>query len=456
VNSVKPIVAVIGRPNVGKSTFFNRVTRSRDAIVDDTPGVTRDRHTGSACWNDRHFLLVDTGGFISGDEDRFAASIQEQVHLAVAEADALVVIFDGRAGLTPFDRDLAALVRSVSKPVFFVVNKIDGEGQEKLAAEFFALGVARLYTLSAEHGYGVGELLDDLAAALPRMDDTPDPERIRVAVVGRPNVGKSSLVNRLLGQERLLVSPLPGTTRDAIDTPLRHQGTEFLLIDTAGIRRRGKTEGRLEKFSVLKALRGLQRCDVALVVMDAAEGVTDQDLTVAGYVHEQGRGCVMVLNKWDLVARQRPDRDPRQILREKARFLGFAPQLTVSARSGLRVDRILPQVRAVYDQYRTRIGTGVLNTVLAAAVARNEPPLVRGRRLKFFYATQIATGPPTIVLFVNYPEAVHFSYQRYLINRFREESGLSLTPIRLLFRPRSRRQHPGQPKPGKPPATALD
>jgi GTP-binding protein len=453
-------VALIGRPNVGKSTFFNQVTRSREAIVDDSPGVTRDRHYAPASWNARSFILVDTGGLIGGDPDPFAPQVQEQVREAVAEADAVVVLLDGRAGLTPFDREVVALVRGLDKPVFYAVNKIDGPREEHRLADFYPLGVAPLYPLSAEHRYGAGELLDALLAALPQAETEAapepgpeaeaEPEAIRVAVVGRPNVGKSSLVNRLLGRERLLVSPIPGTTRDAIDSPLSHRDIPFVLIDTAGIRRRGKTSAKIEKFSVLKALRSLERCHVALVVLDAGEGVAEQDMTVAGYAQERGCGCVLVLNKWDVVAGgERPAVDPRAALRDAARFLPYAPVLSVSARTGLRVGRVLDQVKAVYDHYSRRIGTGALNQILESAVARSAPPMHRGRRIKFYYATQVSTRPPTVVLFTNYPEAVHFSYARYLNNRIREEAGLELSPLRLLFRQRS-----GKDRPRRTPAGA--
>lgn len=444
---MKPIVAIVGRPNVGKSTFFNRVTRTRDALVSDFPGLTRDRHCGEAHWDDTEFILVDTGGF--GGADDLAAQIAAQVRLAIDDADAVIFMMDGRQGLSLYDHDIVALLRTIVKPVFYAVNKIDGPENEIQLAEFYGLGIEKLYSLSAEHRYGLTELLDDLVGVLaglqPMADAPADNEVVRLAVVGRPNVGKSSLINCILGEERLLVSNVPGTTRDAIDTLYRNNNKSYLLIDTAGIRRKGKVSRKLEKFSIIKALRSLERCDVALVVIDAAEGVTEQDITVAGYAHERGCGCVFLLNKWDLVEKDRNTlRRFSQALKEQAKFIGFAPVLSVSAVTGQRIPRIFNLVDEVYRQYGSRVGTGRLNKLFETAIEQNTPALHRGRRIKFFYATQIATKPPTIVCFVNYPEAVHFSYQRYLVNRVRHETGLDKTPVRLFFRKRERRRLPGQ------------
>ena len=440
---MKPMVAIVGRPNVGKSTFFNQVTRSRDALVDDLPGVTRDRIYGDALWNDIPFTLVDTGGFSGQLDDAFADAIRHQVFEAMEAADAIIMLMDGRQGLSPYDRDIVDTLRDQPKPVFFAVNKIDGPEQEALLAEFFALGLAHLFPLSAEHRFGLSDLLDRLVANFKPYAETSRDE-IRLAVVGRPNVGKSSLLNRLVGAERHLVSDIPGTTRDAVDSLIKRDGRHYRLIDTAGIRRKGKVTRKLEKFSILKALRSLDRCDVALIVIDAAEGVTDQDISVAGYAHERGCGCVFLLNKWDLVAKdQHSVRRFTQELRTAAKFLAFAPVLTLSALTGQRVQRIFKLVDAVHAQYTTRLNTGRINRILEQALADNEPSLHRGRRIKFFYATQAASRPPTFVMFVNYPEAVHFSYQRYLVNRLREGAGLHDTPIRLLLRPRAGRRDIG-------------
>jgi GTPase len=443
---MNPIVAILGRPNVGKSSLFNRLTRTQDALVDDCPGVTRDRHYGSASWNGIDFTVVDTGGFADGEE--FSGEIRFQIEQAMHDADAIVFVLDGRAGLSPFDRDLLDLLRGISQPVFYAVNKIDGPEQEVLLADFFRLGLAALYPVSAEHRYGLNDFIDDLVAALP-PPETPasadeDEGLIRLAVVGRPNVGKSSLINRILGENRLVVSPQPGTTRDAIDTAYRRQGQSYLLIDTAGIRRKGRVSEKLEKFSVIKALRSLERCDVAVIVLDAGEGVTEQDITIAGYAFERGCGCVLAINKWD-VAEQSGRREKQMVdeLRFKAKFLSFAPVLTVSARTGRRVDRIFSVVEGVYRQFAQRIGTGPLNRILETAIQKNAPPLHRGRPVKFYYAAQVSAKPPTILLFVNHPQAVHFSYKRYLLNQVREQAGLDKTPIRLIFRERERRQHKG-------------
>ncbi len=431
---MKPIVAIVGRPNVGKSTLFNRITRTKDALVDNF---------GDAHWNDVEFTVVDTGGFTEGDD--FADEIRFQIHQAIADADTIIFLLDGKEGISPFDREIVDLLRSVDKPVFYAVNKIDGAEQEVFLADFYQLGLETLYPLSAEHRYGVTDLLDAVVAALadltaePFVDHTP--EVIRLAVVGRPNVGKSSLINRILGEKRLLVSDIPGTTRDAIDSLWEMNGKSYLLIDTAGIRRKGKVYRKLEKFSIIKALRSLDRCDVALIVMDAAEGVTDQDVSVAGYALERGCGCILLLNKWDLVEKDsKTVKEYYERLRYQAKFLNFAPAMTISALTGLRVRKIFKQVDEVYDQYARRITTGQLNKFLERAIKKNEPSLHHGKRIKFYYAAQISTKPPTIVCFVNYPQAVHFSYKRYLINQLRQETGLDKTPIRIIFRQREGRK----------------
>jgi len=453
---MKPIVAIVGRPNVGKSTFFNRVTRTRDALVDDFPGVTRDRHYGDARWNDVAFTLVDTGGFAGTDD--FAADIRFQVHQAIEDADAIVLLLDGKQGVSPYDREVVEILRGIEKPVFFGVNKIDGAEQEGLLGEFYRLGIETLYPLSAEHRYGLTDFMDALVDTLvPEPADEAaddDEEMIRLAVVGRPNVGKSSLINCILGQQRLVVSDIPGTTRDAIDTVCTLNGKSYLLIDTAGIRRKGRVSRKLEKFSIIKALKSLERCDVALVVMDAAEGITEQDISIAGYAVERGCGCILLLNKWDRVQKDSQTAEQyHQRLREEAKFIKFAPSLTISARTGQRVSKIFQRVDEVYEQYSRRIPTGMLNRIMERAIVRNEPSLHRGRRIKFYYAAQVSARPPTIVCFVNYPGAVHFSYKRYLINRLRQESGLDKTPIRIIFRQREGR-HRGKAQKGGKPRTA--
>ena len=434
---MKPIVAIVGRPNVGKSTFFNRVTKTRDAIVDNFPGVTRDRHFGNGFWDEKEFTLVDTGGFTDNDNDDFAIQIRFQVLCAIEDADVIILLFDGKNGISPFDANIVDLLRDVKKPVFFAVNKIDGLEQEKNIYDFYGLGLEKLYPVSAEHGYGVPDFLDDLIAILPEIIPDDSDDMIRLAVVGRPNVGKSSLINKILGEQRLVVSNLPGTTRDSVDSVAVMDGKSYLLVDTAGIRRKGRVSQKIEKFSIIKALKSLDRCDVALIVIDALEGITDQDINIAGYAFERKCGCIFILNKWDLVDKEEHSvKSYYEDLRMNAKFLSFAPAITISALTGRRVNKISKLVEEVYAQYKARIGTGRVNRLIERAVQRTEPSLHKGRRIKFYYATQASTKPPTFVCFVNYPDAVHFSYKRYLINRIRDDLGLEKTPVRMFFRGR--------------------
>ncbi len=435
---MKPIVAIVGRPNVGKSTFFNRVTGTRKALVDDFPGVTRDRHYSDAVWNGVDFTLVDTGGFPDDDEDDFAHKIRSQILQAIEDADIIILLLDGKSGISPFDEDVVRILRPLSQPVFFAVNKIDGVEQEVKLYDFYKLGIKKLYPISAEHRYGITDFLDDLTEILPKTDTEETGDVVRLAVVGKPNVGKSSLINRLLGQQRLLVSDMPGTTRDAIDSLCKINEKPYLLIDTAGIRRKARVSKKLEKFSIIKALRSLDRCDVALIVIDAHQGITEQDINIAGYAFDRGCGCIFLLNKWDLVEKDsKTAKEYYDRLRMQAKFLSFAPMTTISALTGQRVFKIFDIVEEVFKQYTLRMGTGQLNKIFEQAILQNEPSLYRGRRLKFYYATQISTRPPTFVCFVNYPDAVHFSYERYLINQIRTESGLDKVPLRLYFRQRT-------------------
>ena len=439
---MKPIVAIVGRPNVGKSTFFNRVTGTRKALVDNFPGVTRDRHYSDAVWNGVDFTLVDTGGFPGGDEDNFAHKIRSQILQAIEDADVIILLLDGKSGISPFDEDVVRILRPLSQPVFFAVNKIDGVEQEVKLYDFYKLGIKKLYPISAEHRYGITDFLDDLTEILPKTDTEEAGDVVRLAVVGKPNVGKSSLINRMLGQQRLLVSDMPGTTRDAIDSLCKINEKPYLLIDTAGIRRKARVSKKLEKFSIIKALRSLDRCDVALIVIDAHQGITEQDINIAGYAFDRGCGCIFLLNKWDLVEKDsKTAKEYYDRLRMQAKFLSFAPMTTISALTGQRVFKIFEIVEDVFKQYTLRMGTGQLNRIFEQAILQNEPSLYRGRRLKFYYATQISTRPPTFVCFVNYPDAVHFSYKRYLMNQIRDKAGLDKTPIRIIFRKRT-----GKPK----------
>ena len=439
---MKPVVALLGRPNVGKSTLFNRIIRSRKALVDDFPGVTRDRHYADARWDDIDFTVIDTGGFLSSDDDYFASQIKDQLTTAANQADVLIFIMDGRSGLSPYDRELADFLRRMGKPIFYLVNKIENLQQHDELTDFYSLGIDYFYKISAEHGIGVGDFLDDLIKSLPEdtsikeENDTP----IKIAIVGRPNVGKSSLVNRLFGEPRVVVDERAGTTRDAIELTVAHRGQNFILIDTAGIRRKGKVTQKLEKFSILKSLKSLDDCDVALILIDADEGITDQDITIAGYAEKRGCGALFIINKWDLLDEERKSvKKYMADLRSMAKFLAYAPAITISAKTGQRCHKILDEVVKIYKEYRHRIGTGVLNRIIEDAVFREEPSLYKGRRLKFFYAAQVSTKPPCFVCFVNFPKAVHFSYERYLLNQLRQMIPLSKTPIKLFFREKTGR-----------------
>ena len=439
---MKPVVAIVGRPNVGKSTFFNRVTRTKDAIVDNFPGVTRDSIYRDAVWNDVEFTLVDTGGFAGGDEDDMTSKVRFQVRQSINDADAIIMMLDGKGGVSPFDSDIIKLLRSVEKPVFYVVNKIDGDEKEINLYDFYSLGIEKPYPVSSEHGYGVPDFLDDLVNKIPCSVPGETQEITKIAVIGRPNAGKSSLINRILGKDRHIVSEIPGTTRDAVDSLCEIKGKPYLIIDTAGIRRKSKVSEKIEKFSIIKALKSLDRCDVALIIIDASEGITEQDISIAGYAFERGCGCIFLLNKWDTV--EKGDKTKKKFIdqiRYDAKFLSFAPVMAISAKTGLGVAKIFNLVEEVYGQYQFRIGTGELNRVLEAAVSKTEPSLYKGKRLKFYYATQVSVKPPTFLCFVNYPDSVHFSYKRYLINRIREGAGLDKTPVQLVFRKREGDRH---------------
>ncbi len=440
-----PLVALVGRPNVGKSCLFNRLTKTRKAIVDPTPGVTRDRHYEQVVWNDRAFMLVDTGGVESTSSEKMNGLIQEQTSQAIHQADIILFMLDAKDGLMPDDQAVVNQLRRTDKPVFYLVNKVDGpELEEELLPAFYELGVNHLWPLSAAHGYGVGTFLNELVSSFttpaPRQDLPA--ETISVACIGRPNVGKSSLINRLLGEERMVVSDIPGTTRDSVDTLFEKKGRHYLLIDTAGIRRKGKVREKLEKFSVMQALSAMERCDIVLVLIDAAEGITEQDTKVIGYSLERGRACLVLLNKWDLVREDK--KKQKWILEEVERatnFIGFAPTLSISALTGYGIKKILPTISAVYEQYTKQFSTGRLNRILQDAVEKHSPPLHKGKRLKLYYTTQVADRPPTFVVFANYPKGVHFSYYRFLVNQFREGLALDKIPIKLLLRERKRKKY---------------
>lgn len=439
-----PIIALVGRPNVGKSTLFNRLAKANKALVDATPGVTRDRHYERIIWEGSTFLLVDTGGLETGrQEDKITALIQEQTRQAIEEANVIVFMMDGREGLTAEDYRVVDLLRRAGKPLHYLVNKVDSpEMETKLLPAFFELGVEPIWPVSASHGYGLKDFLAAMTADLPRLtpiEEVP-PDTIALATIGRPNVGKSSLTNRMLGEERMMVSDIPGTTREAVDALLVRDHRHYLLIDTAGIRRKGRVQAKLEKFSVMRALRAIERCDIALVLIDAEEGITDQDTKVIGYALEQGRACLILINKWDLVRQDK--KRQKQIMDEVERatgFVGFAPVLPVSALTGYGIKRLFPILEDLYSQYSQEFNTGRLNRVLQAAVQAHPPAIHQGRRVKLYYTTQVATKPPTFIIFSNDPKGIHFSYYRFLVNRFRAELGLEMSPIKLILKKRQRR-----------------
>ena len=434
----QPLVAIIGRANVGKSTLFNRLTRSSQALVANIPGVTRDRHYGSFTWDDHTVLLVDTGGLVGGEED-LSGLVRRQAEAAVADADAILLVMDGKEGPQAGDAEVVDYLRTTGKPLFLVVNKIDHLGREQELPDFYRFGLSPLYPVSAVHKLGLSPLLEDLLEALPAHQEIPaETPGIRVAVVGRPNVGKSSFINRVLGEERLVVSDRPGTTRDVIDTPVTFQGTDYVLIDTAGLRRPSHVAPGLEKFTVLKALKALERCDVALLLLDAQEGVTSQDMRIANLIAEEGKGCVVSLNKWDLVPREVRAAALQQV-KEVLNFLPYAPKVSLSVLTGHNLKRIFPLIDEVYQQLGRRVGTGELNQLFARITQRVRPPLFRYRPIKFYYLTQPETHPPTFIVFVNHPEGVPDSYRRYLVKELRQGLNLNLAPIRLFLKKRSRR-----------------
>lgn len=438
---MRPLIAIVGRPNVGKSTLFNRIVGRRKAMVDDTPGVTRDRNYANVDRFDVPFILIDTGGFEPETNDRLLQQMREQSQLAMDEADLILFVMDGRDGLTPADVEVVEMLRRVDKPVFFLVNKIDGDKQETAIGDFYTLGVDNIFAVSAEHNRGIGDLMEAVVKVLPPCSQADaDEELTKIAVVGRPNVGKSTLVNRLLGVERVVANPTPGTTRDSIDTYFTCNRKRYLLIDTAGIRRKGKTTEKIEKYSVVDSLRSIERADVVLIVISAEEGVTEQDTKIAGYAFEAGRGCIFVVNKWDTLTKDNASMGKFiEDIRMEFKYLPFAPIVFVSAKTGQRLGKVMTEVDTVMEQFSRRITTSELNGVFSRATEEHHAPLFQGRRVKFFYATQVGTRPPSIVIFTNRPDGVHFSYERYIVNRLRDAFGFTGTPMRLLFKGRERR-----------------
>ncbi|WP_203361882.1 ribosome biogenesis GTPase Der [Bacillus sp. REN10] len=434
---VKPVVAIVGRPNVGKSTIFNRIVGERISIVEDIPGVTRDRIYSSGEWLNHEFNLIDTGGIDLGDEP-FLEQIRQQAEIAIEEADVIIFLASGREGVTSADEEVAKILYRSKKPIVLAVNKVDNPEMRSQIYDFYSLGFGEPFPISGAHGIGLGDMLDAVVAHFPQVDEEDyDPDVIKFSLIGRPNVGKSSLVNALLGEERVIVSNVAGTTRDAIDSPYMYDGQEYVIIDTAGMRKKGKVYETTEKYSVLRALRAIERSDVVLVVINAEEGIREQDKHIAGYAHEAGRAVVIVVNKWDAIEKdEKTMKEFEQSIRSHFLFLDYAPIVFLSAKTKKRVHTLLPVIDQASENHAMRVQSSVLNDVIMDAVAMNPTPSDKGKRLRIYYATQVAVKPPTFVVFVNEPELMHFSYERFLENRIRDAFGFEGTPIRILSRAR--------------------
>jgi GTP-binding protein len=435
----KPVVAIVGRPNVGKSTFFNYICGKRISIVEDTPGVTRDRIYAEAEWRSRKFTLIDTGGIEPYAEDKILQQMRRQAEVAVEMADVIIFMVDGKEGMTASDKEIATMLRKANKPVILVANKVDNIGEPPPEIyEFYNLGMGDVVSVSSIHGLGMGDLLDLIYEHFPSGDmDEYDDDVIKVAVIGKPNSGKSSLVNRLIGEDRVIVSDIPGTTRDAVDTYLEIGEDKFVLIDTAGIRRQSKITENIERYSTIRSWSAIERSDVCVIMIDAKDGVTEQDTKIAGYAHEQGKASVIVINKWDLVEKDTGTLEEyRKQVMEKLSFMQYAPVLFISVKTGQRVHKLLELVKFVFGQASLRISTGMLNDLLNEATAMVQPPSDKGKRLKLYYGTQSAVRPPTFVIFVNSIELFHYSYERYIENQLRKSYGFEGTPIRFIHRER--------------------
>lgn len=425
-------VAILGRPNVGKSSFFNYVTGKRISIVEDVPGVTRDRIYEEVEWSGKHFTLIDTGGLEPNSTDTILQQMKRQAELAVELADVILFMCDMKDGVTASDMDIATLIRKTKKPVILVVNKVDKVGEPPADIyEFYNLGLGDFYSISSAHGLGIGEVLDAVLEQLPAFEENDDESNlIRVAVVGKPNAGKSSLINRILGEERVIVSDIPGTTRDAIDTYVTKDGQDFCFIDTAGMRKRGKITDNIERYSIMRSLTAVDRSDVVVIMVDAKDGVTEQDTKIAGYAHNKGKACIVAINKWDLIDKETNTMDDyKKTVQDKLSFMLYSPVVFISALTGQRVTKLYEMIKFVADQAAQRISTGMLNDVLNEAVAMVQPPSDKGKRLKLYYMTQIKVKPPTFAVFVNRADLAHFSYMRYIENRIRQNFGFEGTPI---------------------------
>lgn len=437
----KPVFAIVGRPNVGKSTLFNKIIGQRISIVEDTPGVTRDRIYAEGEWLGKKFTLIDTGGIEPEKEDEILQQMTRQANIAIDMADAIVFMVNVKDGLTASDKDVAAMLVRSGKPIVLVCNKVDNVGEPPMELyEFYNLGMGEPMAISSTHGLGVGDLLDELFSYVNEdSDEDADEDVIKVAVIGKPNVGKSSLINKILGENRVIVSNVAGTTRDAIDTPFEKDGQKYVFIDTAGMRKRGKIDENIERYSVVRSLAAVDRSDVVLVLIDANEGVTEQDTKIAGYAHEQGKGIVVVVNKWDLIEKTTNTMNNfRQDVMDGLSFMTYAPIAFLSAKTGERLQKLFDLIKFVNAQNAMRISTGVLNDILNEAINKVQPPSDKGKRLKIYYITQASTRPPTFILFVNNKELAHFSYVRYIENQIRTSFGLEGTPVRFIIRERSK------------------
>lgn len=433
----KPIVAVVGRPNVGKSTLFNRLAGERISIVQDTPGVTRDRIYADAEWLNRKFTLIDTGGMEIGSEEIIQRQILQQAEIAIETADVILFVTDVKTGVTDDDRQVANLLRRTKKPVVLAVNKVDSVKRDTMDIyEFYELGIGDPLPVSAGQALGLGDMLDEMVKHFPENTGTDeDDDAIKVAIIGKPNVGKSSLINKILGEDRLIVSNIPGTTRDAVDSPITIDGQKYIFIDTAGMRRKSKIKEEIERFSIIRAVAAVERCDVAVLLIDANEGVTDQDTKIAGIAHERGRSALIAVNKWDSI--EKDDKTMNRYLKDIANelaYMAYAPRVFISAQTGQRIDRMLEMIQTVHQNHALRISTGVLNEVLIEATAMQQPPADKGRQLRLYYMTQVSVKPPTFVIFVNERGLFHFSYRRYIENQLREAFGFVGTPIHFIVR----------------------
>ena len=433
----KPIVAIIGKPNVGKSTFFNYLVGHRISIVQDTPGVTRDRIYAETNWRGRNFTLVDTGGIEPDSEDIILSQMREQANLAIAMANVIIFLTDVKQGVTAADREIALMLKKSGKPIVLVCNKADNfEQGTQESYEFYNLGIGDPYPISATNALGIGDVLDAVYEKFPEKTENKDEkDKIKVAVIGKPNVGKSSLINKILGQNRTIVSDIAGTTRDAIDTEFENENGKYVLIDTAGIRRKSKIKESIEKFSIMRTLLAIERADVCLMMIDATQGVTDQDTKIAGEAHEAGKGVIIVVNKWDAVEKETGTLEQyKKEVYDKLKYLSYAPIIFISAKTGQRVHKLFEMINNVNAQNSLRVSTSILNQVINEAIAIVQPPTDKGKRLKIYYGSQVSTKPPTFVIFVNNKELFHFSYERYLVNQIRKEFGLEGTPVRVIVR----------------------